>query len=182
MARRYLLTEDERRSLFDIPTDRASLAKYYSVTAEERTLIEVKRKDVNRLGFAMHLALLRHPGFGFRIEDPVPPELIRHIAAELGVSADLLLAYPRRAQTRFEHGWEAAKLLGLRAFEGADLSLALDLAKSAALSTDQGLPIATAIVDGLRDKRIILPAPARIERIGVARGRGNWPQTRSLTR
>jgi hypothetical protein len=168
MARRYLLTEDERRSLFGIPIDRASLAKHYSVTADQRILIEVKRNDVNRLGFALHLALLRHPGFGFRVEDPVPPELVRHIAAELGVSAELLLSYPRRAQTRFEHGWEAANLLGLRAFEGADLSHALDLAKFAALSTDQGLPIATAIVDGLRDKQIVLPAPARIERIGVA--------------
>ena len=61
MARRDLLTGDERRALFGVPLDHASLAKHYTVADEDRPLIEAKRGDANRLGFALHLALLRHP-------------------------------------------------------------------------------------------------------------------------
>ena len=42
------------------------------------------------------------------------------------------------------------------------------MASSAAWSTDEGLPIVTAIVGALRDDRIILPAADTIERIGLA--------------
>ena len=69
MARRDLLTGDERRALFGVPLDHASLAKHYTVADEDRPLIEAKRGDANRLGFALHLALLRHPGFGIRHDD-----------------------------------------------------------------------------------------------------------------
>jgi TnpA family transposase len=168
MTRRYLLTEDERQSLFGIPLDRASLANYYTIPPEDRVLVEVKRSDANRLGFALQLVLLRHPGFGYRHDELLPDNLIHHVAQQLDIPFDALSTYAARTKTRLEHGWSAAEELRLRTFDTADLSYALDLAKFAALSTDQGLPIATAIVDGLRGKKIILPAPARIERIGVA--------------
>ena len=48
MARRDLLTGDERRALFGVPLDRASLAKFYTVLAEDRSLIEARRGDANR--------------------------------------------------------------------------------------------------------------------------------------
>ncbi|PZO69815.1 MAG: hypothetical protein DI640_15190, partial [Sphingomonas taxi] len=50
MARRDLLTGDERRALFGVPLDRASLAKFYPLADEDRVLIEAKRGDANRLG------------------------------------------------------------------------------------------------------------------------------------
>ena len=84
------------------------------------------------------------------------------------MSDQLLAAYGRRPKTRLEHGWEVAAHLGLRGFEAGDLAIALDRAAQAAWSTDQGLPIARAVVEGLRERSVILPAPARIERIGLA--------------
>lgn len=62
MARRQLLTEEERRLLFGLPTDRDALARHYTFTRTELDLIAVRRGDANRLGFAVQLALLRHPG------------------------------------------------------------------------------------------------------------------------
>ena len=38
----------------------------------------------------------------------------------------------------------------------------------AAWATNLGLPIVQAVVEGLRERGVILPAPARIERIGLA--------------
>ena len=40
----------------------------------------------NRLGFAVQLCLLRHPGFGLRVDEEVPEELVAYIAYQLSVS------------------------------------------------------------------------------------------------
>ena len=168
MARRDLLTGDERRALFGVPLDRASLAKLYTVTDEDRALIEAKRGDANRLGFALHLALLRHPGFGLRHDEVVPDFLVWHVAEQLGLRAEALAAYAHRAQTRLEHAWEAMAHLGLRAFEASDVPGALGAAARAAESAERGLIIASAVVEHIRALHVVLPAPARIERIGVA--------------
>lgn len=168
MARRDLLTGDERRALFGVPLDHASLAKHYTVADEDRPLIEAKRGDANRLGFALHLALLRHPGFGIRHDDVVPDFLIRHLAAQLDIAPTAFEGYAHRAQTRLEHAWEAMERLRLRAFEAADVPGALGAATRAAEATERGKPIAAAVLGHLRAARIVLPAPARIERIGVA--------------
>jgi len=168
MARRDLLTGDERRALFGVPLDRASLAKFYTVMPEHRSLIEARRGDANRLGFALHLALLQYPGFGLRHDEVVPDFLAHYIADQLGLRSSTLAGYAHRAQTRLEHAWEAMGSLGLRGFEPGDVGRALDVATEAARGTERGMAIATAIIDDLRAGRIVLPAPARIERIGIA--------------
>ncbi len=70
--------------------------------------------------------------------------------------------------TRREHFREAAEHLGLRACTSADGRDLLDCATKEAMSTDKGSAIAQALLRQLRDRRIILPAPSRIERIAVA--------------
>jgi hypothetical protein len=150
MGRRDLLTDNERRALFGVPLDRASLAKFYTVADVDRPLIETRRGAANQLGIALQLALLRHPGFSLRHDERVPDLRVEHIATQLGLSAGAFLDYGRRPQTRLEHAWEAITHLGLRTFEAADVSTALDIATQAAGDTDQGLTIAAAIVDALR--------------------------------
>lgn len=168
MARRNLLTGDERRALFGVPLDRASLGKFYTVLPEDRALIEAKRGAANRLGFALHLALLRHPGFGLRHDEIVPDVLARHLADQLDLKTGVLADYAHRAQTRLEHAWDAMKCLELRGFEPADVGRTLDVATEAAGGTESGFVIISAIVGHLRVSHIVLPAPARIERIGIA--------------
>lgn len=162
------MTGDERRALFGVPLDRASLARFYKVADEDRALIDAKRGEANRLGFALHLALLRHPGFGMRHDEVVPDFLVRHLAGQLGVGAGVFTGYARRAQTRLEHAWEAMAHLGLRTFEASDVAGALGAAARAAEATERGRLIAAAVIEHLRGTRVVLPAPARIERIGVA--------------
>jgi hypothetical protein len=64
VARRQLLTEEERRLLFGIPHDPDALTRHYSFTRSDRELLTGRRRNANRLGFAVQLALLRHPGIG----------------------------------------------------------------------------------------------------------------------
>jgi TnpA family transposase len=66
MPRRERLSRVQRAALIGIPTDRDGLVRYYTLSAADRGLIAAKRGDRNRLGFAMQLAYLRHPGQALR--------------------------------------------------------------------------------------------------------------------
>lgn len=168
MARRELLTEDERVSVFGVPTERAALARHYTLRPDDLDFLAARRGDTNRLGAATWMALRRHPGFGLRHDEAPPGELIAYLADQLGLSEALFAVYGGRAKTRLEHGWDVAAHLRLRGFEAGDIAFALDRASQAAWSTNQGLPIVQAVVEGLRERGVILPASARIERIGLA--------------
>ncbi len=76
MARRGLLNEADRKQLFEAPVDDASLIRLYSLSGDDRDFILSKRGARNQLGIAVQLSLLRHPGFGLRVESGAPATLI----------------------------------------------------------------------------------------------------------
>jgi TnpA family transposase len=87
VARRQLLTEEERRLLFGIPHDPDALTRHYSFTRSDRELLTGRRGNANQLGFAVQLALLRHPGMGLaQMEEPVDA-LVAWLAERLKVQA-----------------------------------------------------------------------------------------------
>ena len=62
MARRDLLNDDERKLLFGVPEDHDSRVKLYTLSRTEGEQVLAQRGAANRLGFAVQMALLRHPG------------------------------------------------------------------------------------------------------------------------
>ena len=63
MARRTLLTGDERHRLFDPPVTDREVARYYTLSPDDLKWIEARHGPSNQLGAAVQMALLRHPGF-----------------------------------------------------------------------------------------------------------------------
>jgi TnpA family transposase len=122
MARRELLTEEERASLFGVPTERAALARHYTLGPDDLDFLAARRGDANRLGAATWMALLRHPGFGLRHDEAPPRELVAYLADQLGLPEALFGAYGGRAKTRLEHGWDVAAHLGVRVLASARLT------------------------------------------------------------
>lgn len=80
MARRSLLTGEERRRLFEPPTSDREIATRYTLSLEELDWIEERRRPANKLGAAVQLALVRHPGFGWTGSQTVAPALLKFIA------------------------------------------------------------------------------------------------------
>lgn len=76
MARRKLLKNQDRQELFDIPTDEDSLIRHYSLSPDDRLEIEVRRRMHNKLGFAVQLCLMRHPGRTLMANE-IPPRAMR---------------------------------------------------------------------------------------------------------
>jgi len=62
MPHRELLTESQRLSLQAPASDERGMVRHYTLSAEDLALINRRRGDPNRLGFALMLCYLRFPG------------------------------------------------------------------------------------------------------------------------
>ncbi|HTT81818.1 MAG TPA: Tn3 family transposase [Stellaceae bacterium] len=168
MSRRTLLSAEQRVRLFGIPSDPAEMAKHYVLSPEDLTLIGSKRRSGNRLGFAVQLCLLRYPGQGLGFGEHPPEPMIAFVAQQIGASPPAFADYALRDQTRREHAVELQKLLSLRNFRLLNWRTCLQVGTNAAWATDRGEPIVQAMLAHLRAERVLIPAAAVLERIGLA--------------
>ena len=172
MGRRDLLSADERAKLFGIPVERDAMARCYGFGPGDLALIERRREDRNRLGFAVQLALMRHPGLTLSQvlagSDVDVMPLVDFVAELLKLPASGFGDYAAREQTMTDHAGAVAAALELRPATRADLTLMMDAATTAAWTSDKGLVIGMAIIDALRGAKIALPSPSTIERAGIA--------------
>jgi hypothetical protein len=168
MPRRTLLSSEQRARLFSIPIDAAEMARHFVLSVEDLALIRSKRRAANRLGFAVQLCALRHPG---RVLDPteLPPEpMLAFVGKQVGIDPTLFSEYARRAETRREHITELQKLLRLRSFGFADWRSCLKAGADAAWATDRGEPIVQTMIAHLQANNVLLPTVNMLERIGLA--------------
>ena len=120
MASRRLVPASVHESLLGIASDIGSLERNYVLPDEDLGLIATRRRPDNRLGLAVHIALLRHPGQGWLDGIELPAPLVAWLAEQIGVSSDALTRYGVREPTRSEHRRLAIHHLGLRVFVRAE--------------------------------------------------------------
>lgn len=96
MAKRKLLKIQDRKALFDIPTDEDSLMRHYSLSPADRLEIEVRRREHNRLGFAVQLCLMRYPGRALMANEILPEAMLNYIAEQIGADPASFDLYARR--------------------------------------------------------------------------------------
>ena len=168
MSRRTLLSSEQRTRLFGIPTEAAEMAKHYVLSAEDLTLVRAKRRPNNRLGYAVQLCMLRHPGRPLDPSEVPPAAVLAFVANQVGVDPKLFGDYAHRAETRRDHLLELQQYLRLRGFRLADWRTCLHVGANAAWATDRGEPIVQAMLAHLRAERVLVPAAAVLERIGLA--------------
>jgi hypothetical protein len=168
MPRRQLLSPQVRSSLFDPPRDPASIVRLHTLSLADLALVRRRRRPENRLGFAVQLAYLRHPGRAIEAGEAPPEALLAFIAQQLGVAPATFLDYARRDTTRREHFLELQAVLGLKTFGLGDYRSLSRWTLEVARRTDQGEAIVSAIVEEVRRRRIILPSPGVLERIGLS--------------
>jgi hypothetical protein len=168
MATRHLLSSAARESFFDIPSGMASLEKFYVLATDDLDLISSRRGAENRLGLAIHIALLRHPGQGWRDNDQIPPEVIHWLSDQIHVSTSALDIYGNRESTRAAHRVLAIKHLGLRSFLREDFRTTLELATQVAFGTDDGTAIMRGLLASLSEAKLVYPGTDILERIGLA--------------
>ncbi|AUR06394.1 Transposase, TnpA family [Phaeobacter inhibens] len=165
MPRRNILTERQRASLFELPSDEPSLLRHYTLSDEDLEQINQRRRPENRLGFALQLCALRYPGRALTPGELISHDVLAFIGAQLGLTGEALLSYAARRQTRQEHIEALRSSYGYRAFSdrGArDLKTWLDREAELATSNED---IARRFVDECRRTQTILPAVTTVERL-----------------
>ena len=168
MERRKLLTPEERQALLGVPDDEENLIRHYTLSPQDRLQAEVRRRPHNQLGFAIQLCLMRYPGRTLGVDECPPAAMVAYVAQQLGIDPTMFALYSRRYQTRFDHSRRVARYLGVRAASREDRRAALLAAINAAAATDDGQPIATAVVNEFRGRRALLLPDGALEKIGLA--------------
>jgi TnpA family transposase len=163
-----MLTDEERQALLGVPLNPDDLARLFTLSRSDRDLVAGRRNDASRLGFAVQLALLRHPGTTLANLDRSSAPLVAWLAGQLDIPPAAFDDYARRPQTMTDHARRLAIILGLHGPTAADLPLMIEAAARTAWNTERGQPIAASVVVALRTVGIILPVAAVIERAAIA--------------
>ncbi len=160
MALRPLLTNAERSQILAIPTGTEDLAAHYSLSEADMSLIRQRRGDTNRVGFAVQLCLLRHPGITLAEDTEVPPELVAWLASRLALPADAWTDYGEREQTRQDHARELRTYLGMSAFGITDFRRLVENVSEVAAQTDKGILLVENAANSLRAAMLRCPVSA----------------------
>ena len=165
LRRRSIWSARQRGALFDLPTDEAALLRHYTLSDDDIDYIRVRRGGHNRLGFALQLCVFRYPGRILAVGEAIPLNVLRFIAAQLGMRAEDPGGYAVREETRREHLADLRRIYGYRMFSGRcarDLKVWLENEAEAARS-NEGL--ARRFVEECRRRQVILPGLSVLERL-----------------
>ena len=119
MPRRELLTPAERAELFAFPADEGELIRLATLSKSDLAFIRQHRGLPNRLGVAVQMVYLRHPGRALGVRETPNARVLELVAAQLDLAPADWNAYAVRSATRREHLAELSALLGMEAFDRA---------------------------------------------------------------
>ena len=165
MPRRSVLTPAERIGLLSFPTTDDELVRHYTLSESDLSVIRQRRSNHNRLGFALQLCYLHYPGFALPTDAEPPASLLDFVSRQLRIEPAIWPRYAQRQETRREHLLELQAWLSLTPFAVADYRRFVEQLAGLAQQTDRGIVLAEALVELLRQQRVILPAIDVIERV-----------------
>jgi len=168
MPTREVLSPSQRAQFTDIPhaIGERELARYYTLSPEEMAVIAQRRRPSNRLGFAVQLCYLRFPGRPLHANEQVAEPILAYIAAQLDLDPAVMRDYAReRDTTRREHLGEIQLTFGFRPFDAPAYRALAAWLLPTALGTDSGVALVMALVEEMRDRKIVAPALYLIERL-----------------
>jgi Domain of unknown function (DUF4158) len=152
------------------------LAGFFFFDQTDRRLIARRRRDSNRLGFALQLGTVRY--LGRFLEDPaaVPPQLVRYVAGKLGIADPGALSSYAVGEVRWDHQTEIRREYGLR--EWAELAVQVEvsdwLEARAWVGAESHRVLFDRTVDHLVASKVLLPGASVLWRVvGAVRQRAN---------
>ncbi len=163
----------------------AQLARYYHLDDTDLSLIYAKRRDYNRLGYALQLCTARFLGTFLSNPIDVPPDVIAYIAKQLGIGDySSLPQYMVRPATRHAHTEEIKAFYGYCSFnhQPAFFRLARWLYTRIWLSNERPSVLFDLAKVWLIQHKVLLPGASTLARlISQIRERANRRLWRLLT-
>ncbi|SMF75017.1 Transposase and inactivated derivatives, TnpA family [Priestia filamentosa] len=165
MRGKELLTPDQRLEWMAPPHGDGELAIHYTFSQYDLEIINRHRRDYNRLGFAIQLALVRYPGWSLTDIKVVPGALLNYVANQIDIDPDIFPLYARRENTLWDHLKEIRQEYGFTTFTTNHYRQLLRYLFSLALENGNTAYLIDAALNKLRRLKIILPAITTIERV-----------------
>ena len=80
------ITEQQRRRLLTghFALSHREMVRHWLLSKEDINGINSRRREYNRLGYAVQLCLLRYPGWPLKTDEPAPPNLLNYLGQQLG--------------------------------------------------------------------------------------------------
>jgi hypothetical protein len=145
---------------------RVEMERFFHLDDEDRKLIADRRRDSNRLGFALQVVTVRY--LGMFLPDPidVPRELVEYLAEQLGIDdPSCVKAYTDRKQTRYDHQDEIVTAYGLVPFGEVEAELLAWVTDQAWMTGDGPRVLTAGAVRWLRERNALLPGITTLERL-----------------
>lgn len=143
------------------------MARYYTLSENDLAVINRHRGSHNRLGFAVQLYCLRHPGRTLNPGEQIPNRVLSYIAKQLKVSPEFIQDYVReRDTTRREHISEIRNTFGYRTFTVVEYQELAKWLLPIAMSTDKGSVLVDEIIKEMQARKIIVSGIYTVERLG----------------
>ena len=165
MARRQQLNETQLAELFDPPVEQRELVRHYTMSSEDLAAAQRCRGDHNRLGYALMLCTLRHPGRALRAGERPPAAMVEFVAEQVGTVPGAMDDYVGAERSRQRHAIECQEHLGLRPFGRRAYAELLDALLPQAIESDKLAVLAGLVMQTCRERRIVAPSPAALERL-----------------
>jgi len=158
------LTERQRQALSGLPSEQSDLLQHYVLSDHDVDLINQRRRTENKLGFALQVCALCYPGRLLQPGEEIPSTLLSFVGAQIGISADDLLMYDARKQTRYAHATSIIELYGFTKYDLDSNNELREWVRNTAEHAKSNEWLAQAIVRKLRKSKVLLPGPSTLER------------------
>nr|WP_238351866.1 DUF4158 domain-containing protein [Brevibacillus brevis] len=161
---RELLTPEERLQYLQIPPNLGEweLGTYFTFTQHDLEIIQQRRRDYNRLGFAVQLCVLRYLGWTLSDVKEVPIQVLRYIAKQINADVKSFASYGEREATKYEHLEEIRKEYGFQTFSLSEYRSLCKHLFNHAMANGNPLHLIQLALEDLRKRKIIPPSMATV--------------------
>ena len=160
-----LFSQEQRELFMKIPEDELVLAKYYTFSKSDLESIHRHRRDENKIGFALQLALLRYPGWPYSYIKSIPKPVISYIAKQIGTGILPARRYPQRDNTLWQHMKEIKEEYNFISFGEIEQQKVFNYIYKLSLENDDTLYLFDECLNFFRKNKIILPGITTIENL-----------------
>lgn len=148
------------------PLARAQLERFFFLDDVDRGLVDERRGDHNRLGFAVQLGTVRF--LGTFLSDPlaVPGEAVAYVAEQLRIADPSCFArYGERLPTQHEHAREIRREYVYRDFSEATEELREFLTARSWTTNDSARLLFDRATAWMVDRKVLLPGATRLAKL-----------------
>ena len=158
---------------YDGGPSREELDRVFFLDDADRELVDRRRGEHNRLGFALQLTTARWLGAFLPDPTAVPETVLNYVAGQLEIGDPSCVGrYLERRPTRFDHAEEIKRACGLREFAQARSQFEEWLWARAWMTGDGPRAIFADAVGWLRERDVLLPGVTTLVRL-VAKARAD---------